>query len=56
MTRVGTRGYMAPEIYEGSATYTEACDCWSLGQTFYQMFEGVRLERLEEIRFSSPFK
>lgn len=36
-SRVGTLGYMAPEVQAGRP-YTEACDCWSLGISLYEIF------------------
>lgn len=38
-TRVGTKGYMAPEILQGHC-YDEKCDIWSLGIVTYYMLAG----------------
>jgi serine/threonine protein kinase len=54
--RTGTRGYMSPEIYFGTNCYSEACDYWSLGLTFYELFEGVKTEKRDERSLCCPFK
>lgn len=46
MTHVGTNGYMAPEVYFSIGSYSDSCDLWSLGQTIYEIFEGVRPDSL----------
>ena len=49
----GTPGYMAPEI-DGTTTYTELVDEWSLGSTIYEMLMGERL--VEDIDNKSASK
>ena len=39
-TRIGTPYYVAPEILTGDASYTAACDMWSLGVIVYFMLHG----------------
>lgn len=56
MTHTGTNGYMAPEIYFDGGSYDESCDFWSLGQTIYEIFEGVRSDSMEKQYLGSPFK
>jgi serine/threonine-protein kinase len=52
---VGTFAYMAPEVLEG-IEYTESCDLYSLGVTFYELlvgkhpFEGVPMMKQLTIR------
>ena len=43
--RVGTDGYMAPEICLGMA-YTEKCDVWSLGATVIALLQGARPNKI----------
>jgi serine/threonine protein kinase len=44
----GSTGYMPPETFlnkfNKAEDTLEPCDCWSLGWTFYQVFEGVRVD------------
>ena len=37
----GTRGYMAPELYQGSE-YSASCDIWSLGMVLIELLTGTR--------------
>lgn len=39
-SRVGTVGYMAPEIVERKGNYTEACDLWSAAVCLFVMIAG----------------
>jgi len=39
----GTPGFMSPEVVQGR--YSELCDVWSIGVTFYQIVTGQRLWR-----------
>ena len=45
---------MAPEINE-SEQYTEACDIWSLGITFFQIFQGVHPKLDKQKMLCFPF-
>jgi calcium-dependent protein kinase len=38
--RVGTPGYMAPEIYDLNASYDKQCDMWSIGIIAYILLCG----------------
>lgn len=64
-TVCGSPEYIAPEVIDGSGTYTAACDFWSLGATLYVAlslqfpFEGgfkAKLQNMKRgrIRFSAP--
>jgi calcium-dependent protein kinase len=38
--RVGTPGYMAPEVYQDKASYDKQCDMWSIGVIAYILLCG----------------
>ncbi|KAI1407942.1 kinase-like domain-containing protein [Hypoxylon sp. FL1857] len=42
--RVGTKGYMAPEVYQDTCIHTAAVDMWSLGAVAFHLLTG-RLPR-----------
>lgn len=50
-TQVGTRAYMAPEVWQGN--YTKAADIWSAGTTLFVMVHGHCV--MNEARGSDPF-
>lgn len=63
-TRVGTKGYMAPEILQGHS-YDEKCDIWSLGIVTYYMLAGefpfptsemeaVQVKKMKTGQYSCP--
>lgn len=39
---LGTKGYMAPEMFQPKATYDQSIDIWALGITFYNMLVFLR--------------
>lgn len=49
---------MAPEVYFGMKSYTEACDNWSLGIVLYEIFTWTNNNKKNKNRrnFSTPFK
>jgi hypothetical protein len=45
---MGTRGYIAPEMYEDENPYDEKVDCWSLGAVLYEVLTNDNLVKQEE--------
>ena len=40
LCKFGTRGYMAPEVLQGSLRFNEKIDSWALGVLLYNLVTG----------------